>query len=220
MMKGHSSLSDSPWERGFDLSFKLACEQLAKINDMEQQCRKSGAKYIGPREIVISYLNRLYHIMLPDVKMSLEDSPDFVGIEVPLRDKILILHYFTLAKGTLATGRLITYRQIPGGINYFPAFSQRAITPFVNRFAKEPEQLTKAAAKLGGHKGDYGDVSVVINALPRVPVTFVLWTGDAEVAANGSILFDANISDYLSTEDVAVLSETITWKLVRDVPST
>jgi hypothetical protein len=52
-----------------------------------------------------------------------------------------------------------------------------------------------------------------------VPLTLVLWRGDEEVAPNGNILFDANISDYLSTEDVAVLSETITWRLVKDIAS-
>jgi hypothetical protein len=60
---------------------------------------------------------------------------------------------------------------------------------------------------------------VTINAFDRVPVTFVLWRGDEELSPNGNILFDANISDYLSTEDVTVLSETIIWKLVKDVSS-
>jgi len=32
-------------------------------------------------------------------------------------------------------------------------------------------------------------------------------------------LFDANISDYLSTEDVTVLCETIAWKLVKSISS-
>lgn len=220
MTKDRRSLSSSPWERGFEFSYKLACEQLAKINDMEEQCRKSGSRYLGPHEIVINYLNQPYHIMLPDVKILLEDGLDFIGIEVPLRDKILILHYFTLAEGTPALGRLITYKQIPGGMNYFPAFSQRTITPLVNRFGKNPELLISAAAKLGGREADYGDVSVTINAFDRVPVTLVLWRGDEELAPNGNILFDANISDYLSTEDVAVLSETITWKLVKGGPYT
>jgi hypothetical protein len=153
--------------------------------------------------------------MLPDVKILLEDSV----IEVPLRDKILILHYFTLAKGTPALGKLITYKQIPGGMNYFPAFSQRAIAPLVKRFGKNPELMIKVAEKLGGREAHYGDVSVTINAFDCVPVTLVLWRGDEELAPNGNILFDANISDYLSTEDVAVLSETIIWKLVKGIPS-
>jgi len=215
-MQDRSSLSDSPWARGFELSYKFACEQLARISDIEEQCRKSGARYLESHEIVINYLNQPYHIMLPDGKILLEDS----SIEAPLRDKILILHYFTGAKGTAATGKLIAYKQLPGGISYFPAFSQRAIAPFVNHFGKSPELLIKAAAKLGGREADYGDISVTINAFDHVPITLVLWRGDEELAPNGNILFDANISDYLSTEDVTVLCETIIWKIVRGGPST
>jgi hypothetical protein len=124
-----------------------------------------------------------------------------------------------LAEGTPAVGRLITYKQIPGGISYYPAFSQRAIAPLVNRFGQNPELLISAAAKLGGREADYGDMSVTVNAFDHVPITLVLWRGDEELAPNGNILFDANISDYLSTEDVTVLSETIIWKLVKGIPA-
>ena len=215
MENRHSSLHGSR-EQGFELSYKLAREKLAKISDIEKQCRKSGARYVDPTKIIIDYLNKPYHITLPDIEISLEDSK----VEVPLKDKILLLHYFTLAKDTPATGILITYKQLPGGISYFPAFSQRAIAPFVNHFGKNPELLIKVAAKLGGREAEYGDVSVNVNAFDRVPITLVLWRGDEELAPNGNILFDANISDYLSTEDVTVLSETIVRKLVKDIPST
>jgi hypothetical protein len=216
MAKDSSSLSDSPWERGFELSFKLACEALTRISDIQDQCRRSSAKYLGPNKIAIDYLGQIYHIILPEVKIVSADS----GAEASLRDRILILHYFTLAKGTPPTGKLITYKQVPGGINYFPAFSQRAISPLVRRFGKNPELLQKAAARLAGREAAYGDTAVTIAAFPRVPITLVLWRGDEELAPNGNILFDANISDYLSTEDIAVLSETIVWKLVKDSPST
>ncbi len=216
MTENCCSSSQGSREQGFELSYKLAREQLAKISDIPEQCRKSGAQYIEPNEIVINYLNQPYHITLPDVEISLEDSK----VEAPLKEKILILHYFTGAKGSPATGKLITYKQLVGGVSYFPAFSQRAIAPLVNHFGKNPELLIKAAAKLGGHGGDYGDVSVNINAFDPVPITLVLWRGDEELAPNGNILFDANISDYLSSEDITVLSETMVWKLVKGGPST
>ena len=233
-----SPLHDSR-EQGFELSYKLACEQLATISDMEEQCRRSGARYIGPNKIVIDYLNQPYHIILPKDISFCHCQADVISrgnslppvfarvdlsarghlIEVSPRDKILILHYFTAAECTPPTGRLITYKQLPGGMNYFPAFSQRAISPLIKRFGQTPELLISKAAKLGGDKANYGDASVTINAFSHVPITLVLWRGDEEVAPNGNILFDANISDYLSTEDVAVLSETITWKLVKDILS-
>ena len=215
MMRNRSSLSNSPWERGFELSYKFACEQLAKISDIEEQCRKSGARYLGPHEIVIKYLNQPYRILFPDGRVLLKDG----GIEAPLRDKILILHYFTGAKGTPATGKLIAYKQLSGGASYFPTFSHRAIAPLVKNFGKSPELLIKTAAKLGGREASYGDVSVTVDAFDRVPITLVLWRGDEELAPNGNILFDANISDYLATEDVTVLCETIIWKLVKDISS-
>ncbi len=218
MKNQHYSLRGSlgSREQGFEFSYQLAREQLTKISDIQEQCRKSGARYVGSNEVVINYLNQPYHITLPDAEISLEDS----NVEVSQKDKILILHYFTLAKGTPATSVLVTYKQLPGGISYFPAFSQRAIAPFVKHFGKNPEMLIKAATKLGGRETDYGDVSVTVNAFDYVPITLVLWRGDEELAPNGNILFDANISDYLSTEDVTVLTETIIWKLVRDIPST
>jgi hypothetical protein len=215
MMQNHRSPSQGSREEGFQISYKLAREQLAKISDMEDQCRKSGAQYVEADEIVINYLSEPYHISLPDIGISLEDSK----VEVPLKDKVLILHYFTGAKGTPATGKLITYKQLVGGVSYFPAFSQRAIAPLVNHFGERPEVLTEAAAKLGGHEAGYGDVSVTINAFAHVPITLVIWRGDEELAANGNILFDANISDYLSSEDVTVLCETMIWRMVKGSPS-
>lgn len=214
MTHDHSPSSGGCWEPGFDLSYRVACERLAKIGDIEEQCRRSGARYLGPHEIVIDYLNQPYHIMIPEGKIALEDS----STETPLRDKILILHYFTGAKGTPPTGKSIAYKQLQGGVSYFPAFSQRVIGPLVKNFGRGPDLLRKAAAKLGGCEADYGDLSVTINAFDRVPITLVLWKGDEELAPNGNILFDANISDYLATEDVAVLCEIIIWKLVKNIP--
>jgi len=215
MMKNRRSLPQGSGDYGYELPYKLARDQLAKIRDIEGQCRKSGAHYVGPSEIVIDYLNQPYHISLPDIRIWLENSE----LEVPLKDRILILHYFIGAKGTPATGQLITYRQLPGGVAYFSAFAQRAIKPFVSHFGKRPELLTETAAKLGGYEAHRGDASVTINGFKHVPITWVLWKGDEELAASGSVLFDSSISDYLSTEDVTVLSETIIWKLVKNIPS-
>ena len=46
-------------------------------------------------------------------------------------------------------------------------------------------------------------------------MTFVLWRGDAEFPPEGSILFDSNVSNYLSNDDIHALCEGIAWRLVR-----
>jgi len=201
---------------GYDLepAYKLAREQLAEIENIEQLCLKSGARYLvkgSQQEIAIDYLNQSYRIAMPNIGILLTDSQD----EVSIRDKVLILHYLLSAKGTPITNKLITFKELPGGGNYFRTFSKRAIEPLVEHFGEQPHGLIDTTGKLGGHMVAYGDVAVTVNAFSRVPITIVLWQGDEEFPAQGDILFDAAVSDYLSTYDVTVLCESIIWKLVK-----
>jgi len=207
-------LNKNKVEYGYELAYKLACEQLANIDNIEQQCLKSGAQcqiIDSKRVITTKYLNQSYLISLPDIKMSLMDSEEVI----PLRDKILILHYLSQAKGTPLTNKIISYKELPEGSNYFPTFSKRAIKPILDQFGEEPERLVDVATKFGGYKVDYGDVAVTINAFPQVPITFVLWKGDEDFPPEGNILFDSTIPDYLSIEDINVLCEAIAWRLVK-----
>jgi len=206
--------SQNNFEYGYELAYKLACEELAKIGDIEQQCLKSSARYLeidSKKVIIIEYLSQSYLISLPGIEISLMNSE----AAVPVKDKILMLHYLTSARGTPLSNKMIAYKELPGGISYFPTFSKRAIKPLLDYFGKEPHRLLDVAGKLGGHKADYGDVAVTINAFSRVPITLVLWQGDEEFPSRGNIMFDSTISEYLSTDDINVLCETIAWRLVR-----
>ena len=199
---------------GYELAYQLARAQLAEIDDIEQQCRKSGTQYQlidSQKTIVIKYLNQSYLITLPDVEVASLSGEE----EIPIRDRILILHYLIAAKGTPPSNKMITYKELPEGVNYFPTFYKRAIKPLVTHFGNKPLQLFNCAIMLGGYKANYGDVAVTVDAFSRVPITLVLWKGDDELTPEGNIMFDSNISDYLSTEDINVLSETIAWKLVK-----
>ena len=124
-------INQNSYEYGYELAYKLACEQLAKLNDVEQQCLKSGAQYLlidSQKVIIVEYLNQSYRITLPDIEISLTNSEE----EVPLKDKLLILHYLTQAKGTPTSNKLIAYKELPEGASYFPTFSKRAIKPLVD----------------------------------------------------------------------------------------
>lgn len=199
---------------GYELAYKLACEKLAQIDDIERQCLNSGASCEvkdSKKVITLEYLNQHYQITLPDIEILLKDQ----GEEVRIREKILILHYFTQAKGAKLSNKIITYKELPSATNYVTTFTQRAIKPLVDNFGKEPDRLLNVVQALGGRKADYGDVAVTINAFSRVPITLVLWQGDEEFPPNGNIFFDSSIPDYLTLDDINVLCETIAWRLVR-----
>jgi hypothetical protein len=203
------------YEYGYHLAYQLAGEQLGRI-DVEKQCQRSNARYVvvnSQKLIIVEYLGQSYQITLPNVEISLVGS----GAEVSMKDKILILHYLILAKGTPPADKLIAFKELPEGANYFPTFSKRSIEPLAEHFGREPHRLIEAAEGLDAGKAEHGDVSVTINGFSRVPITLVLWRGDEEFSPRSNILFDASISGYLSTYDITVLCETITWKLVKSL---
>lgn len=201
------------YQRSFELALEVASQKLNSIN-IEEQCRKSDAEFKlidGKKTAILEYLNRSYRITFPEIDILAIDSQE----SVQQREKLLLLHYLIQAKGSPVTGTKITYKEIPDGVTYFPTFYKRSIKPLLDNFGQEPYRLLGAASKLGGIKSDYGDISVTINAFKRVPLTLVLWYGDDELVPEGSILFDSNICDYLPVEDITVLCETITWRLVK-----
>lgn len=190
-------------------ALRIARERFSAV-DIEQQCRKSGALY-SPEIVTLNYLNEIYQINISFAEVAFVDSK----APVPLRDKILILHYFTQARGTTLTGKQIPYRDLPGGLVYYPTFIKRTIEPLADFFGKEPALLAGVGKIFGARKGELGDASLVIDAFAKVPVNIILWQGDDELKAQVNLLFDANILDYLTSEDITILCETITWQLIN-----
>jgi hypothetical protein len=204
------------YEVAYGQAFKLAAEKLSGLQDLEHQCHKSVSTCRVnnfSRIIILKYLNRSFHVTFPDISISLADG----DTQVELRDKILILHYLTRAKGTPLSNRQIAYQELEEGSAYFPSFTKRAIKPLVDNFGLNPEKLLEISSGLGGYKVNYGDVAVTIPAFSQVPITLVLWKGDEEFPPNANILFDSTILDYLSVEDVNVLCLTVVWQLVKSL---
>jgi hypothetical protein len=204
------SLYHNTSEEGFELAYELACKKLTRINP-EELCKRSGARSIDQSRIMIQYLNRPYLVDLPNAEISLKDEEE----KIPIKDRILIFHYLTQATGAPFTNKLITYAQLQGGRFYCPVFQKRTLEPILKCFGDRPELLLDVAQRLGGDRSSYGDLSVSIDAFPFVRIVIILWRGDDQVPSGGNILFDKNITDYLSSEDVAVLSETLIWKLIN-----
>ena len=211
----HFSLPDQKnYDKAYQLAYQLACEKLAGIIDIEEQCRRSGTQYqvaASKKIVLIKYLNQPFQISLPDGEITAIDDTE----PITMRDKLIMLHYFISAKGTPPAGKQITFRELPEGIVYQPTFAKRTVKPLLDNFGKEPDSLLLFGQMLGGYIAHYGNTAITINAFSHVPITIVIWQGDDEFPSQGNVLFDANISDYLPTEDITVLCEIIAWRLVR-----
>lgn len=197
-------------EEAFGLAIKMAVEKLSRLS-ADEVCKRTGAELLSQGKIMIRYLNEPYYVDLKDGRISNYKNEE----ELPLRDRIIILHYLTEAKGSPFTGKLLTYAQMEGGRFYFPVFHKRTVEPMVRFFSEKPEMLLEASRNFGAQRERYGDISVSILPLPMVKMYLILWKGDVDVPPNGNILFDRNVTDYLCAEDIAVLTEIVVWKIIK-----
>ena len=212
MEKG--STDNQPKETPYEYAYRLACDAL-KDADLEERAEKSGAlvekQESGNLLIKLNFLNRNCLIRFPEVSITYQENGD----EVPLWSKILLLHYLGKSQGNPLTGEWINFRQLSGGDTYYPAFIKRSQKPLLDFFAERLELLEEVAQSLGGRKGSEGDRSVIIPALPRVPIALIFWSGDEEFQPEARILFDSTIPTYLSTEDVVVLAQQTVFGLIK-----
>lgn len=200
--------SPGGYERAYAESYDLAFDKL-KQADLDDICMKSGATQTDAGTVQLCFLNRNYRIDRRQGDVSLLSGAE----SVPISERLLILHYLVTAKGTPVRDEPISFKELPEGMVYYPTFYKRAIKPLLSKYGASPERLIEAAARSGGVAVHQGDAAVTVRAFPRVAVTWVLWGGDEEFPAEGTILVDRSIQDYLPTEDIVVLCQFIAIKL-------
>lgn len=202
-------MSESGAENKFN--YKVTLNEAVKQfigHDITDITAKSGANLTAANSLELQFMGRSYNIT-PEGSVSFTDGE----VEVPIAEKILILHYLVHASGVALANKPISFKELPGGAIYITPFTNRSIRPLVGAFGEDPLALLPIAEKLAGKRANHGDVSVIINVFPRIPVTLILWAGDDEFPASGNILFDASAPGYLPTEDYAVLSGMLALRL-------
>lgn len=158
----------------------------------------------------LPFLNRKIKITWPEGEVIAPEGTK----ELSLQEQGLIMHYLIQATGAPLTNTWITFREIPSGEFYYSAFTKRAKDPLVQTFGQNPGLLIELGSGIGGSKREEGDASLCFQIFPRIPVCLILWAGDEEFPPDGNLLFDASISQYLSAEDIAVLSGTVVYPLI------
>jgi hypothetical protein len=190
----------------------IAIEAFRK-KDPRIMALNSGADYQpNPQggSFQFSFINRSVSVSWPEGRITVSEGEK----ELSLQEQGLIMHYLIGASGAPLTGDWITFREIPSGEFYYSAFVQRAKEPLVKAFGHRPQLLLELGTRIGGAQSNQGHASLLLQVLPGIPVCLILWAGDEEFPPEGNILFDASISQYLSAEDIAVLSGAVVYPLI------
>jgi len=199
-------------QKNYQQSFDLACATIKKMNP-EDRAKKAGADYQKGEDgekIIVHFFSEPYHLRFPQIEFF---SPSKKVVSLVTR--ILLLHYLIRADGNPLTGEWVAYKDIPGGLLYAGVFARRVTEPLGRRFGKSAKSFREAGIKCGGEPAEIGDASFIVRAFPHVPLQYVLWEGDEEFPPSVQLLFDASVDHYLALEDMVVLGQVTTGRLIN-----
>jgi hypothetical protein len=191
-------------------------ELLTKDPDTVAEFSRAILKRSNKNTQVLSlkFLNRDLSISWPDFSFSYDGGDG----EVPIEQQVLLLHYLRGAcgsKGPPVIGEWTSFQDLPDGRFYMDSFIKRAKEPLLKTFGDRPARMVELAMNaFAATPLEYGDFSVIIDALPLVPIALILWEEDEEFSADANILFDKNISMILSAEDIAWLGGMVVYPLI------
>ena len=189
---------------------KLALEELSRI-PFEVIVERSGFESPSENTFQIPFLDRIYLVSYPQFEFNDQSVSEK---EIPIQEQVLILHYMMAPAMPSPTNHWIAYREIPGAAFYFGAFVKRAVDPLKKVFGENLAGFTRAAQKLHPQEIENGDAGFEFRVLPAVPLQLILWAADDEFPAEANILFDKNIGQILSPEDVAWLAGMVVYRLM------
>ena len=202
---------EMPKQKNYQQAFDLACASL-RDTDLKERAEKSGAVYEKDPEgekLSMSFFSEPYTIRFPKIEFS---SPGKRTISLVTR--ALILHYLLKADGSPLTHKWAAYKDLPGGLLYASVFARRVTEPLIKKFGRSAKLFQEAGSRLGGESGGVGDASFSLRALPRIPLQYVLWEGDEEFPPSVQLLFDSSVDRYLPLEDIVVLGQITTGRLI------
>jgi hypothetical protein len=135
--------------------------------------------------------------------------------DVLFDEALVLVIYLLRAREIPLAGKQQTEKDLPGGETFFRGPHELARRPILEHFGRNPAAFHGAAAALGGQRLEFADAAFRFQALPRIPLDYILWAEDDEFPARLTIAFDPTVSEHLPLDVVWALVHLATRRLVE-----
>ena len=171
-------------------------EQLVEL-DGQETARRAKCQYItNPERYVITLLNTDYVVSFSD-RQIFSVQPESEPTSAEFLEQLCILAYLINSKDVPLANRLVRAETLRGGEFFFRGLHGLPTEKLEEAFGQCPDKLFDVAERFDAERRDFGDASIQLYVLPRIPLTMVIWRGDEEFAARASVLFDQSSADQL-----------------------
>jgi hypothetical protein len=188
-------------------------QQLRKI-DRTETARRARCAYRGDDDsFAISLLNAEYRVDMAACRvwrLAEDTEPEPAGFI----EELCLLTYLLKASDTPLADELVRAEKLDPGGFFFRGSHRLPIEKLEDAAGPMPEELENVGEILGAKACTFGDASIEVLVLPRIPVTLIIWAADEEFAARASILFDKSAARQMPLDALYALAKLTIDKIV------
>jgi hypothetical protein len=190
-------------------------EQLEKL-DGEKTAKRAKCRYLSnPERYILNMLYSEYLISLPDRKI-LCCSKNSQQKPAEFLEQLCLLAYLINSKDLPLANKLVRAETLPGGQFFFRGLHSLPTEKLEKAFGSKPELLYQVSSKFNAKQCEFGDASIELDVLPRVPLTIVIWCGCEEFDARASILFDQTTAFQLPLDALSTAVNLTVGALIKN----
>ncbi len=194
-------------------------EQLLGL-DRHKTAERAMCQYLtNPERYIIKMLNTEYIVSLLDRQIysqrgSSRENADFL-------EQLCVLAYLINAQDLPLADKLVKAEALPGGQFFFRGLLRGLHSLPTGKLEKAfgdcPEVLYEIIEQFDAERCEFGEASIRLYVLPRVPLTIVIWGKDEEFDARASILFDQTAATQLPLDALGTAVNLAVEALVKAV---
>lgn len=163
----------------------------------EETAKRAKCFYIRERgRYELRLLEKDYVVEIKGREIFSADSEGGKG-RAGFLEQLCLLAYLINAKDLPIANKLVNAEELPGGQFFFRGPHKLAVEKLVKAFGRCPEDLYRVMERLGAKRCEFGDASIELYVLPKIPLTMILWGECEEFDARASILFDQTAASQL-----------------------
>lgn len=178
------------------MAHKELWEQLAGLDGFRATERAKCQYLDNPQRYVVIMLNTEYVVNVAD-KEIFSVQPGSTPRPAEFIEQLCILAYLINAQNLPIANKLVKAETLPGGQFFFRGHHSLPTKKLEEAFGQHPERLYQSTEKFNAKRCEFGDASIELYILPRIPITIVIWRCDDEFPARASILFDRTAAAHL-----------------------
>jgi len=194
----------------FEKTYKDYIKQLSKI-DYLSKADMLGAEISG-KELIIHFYGKPY-------KVSNSGITDSKGMKANFSISVVLCKYILLnPKEMPIDEKWVTYREFKDAGPLTVYFTNNTNKIIETTFADNAKALEKACKKLNGilfNDGSSYDLSMIFNALPKIPVLLRFNFKDEDFPAQCSVLFKQSAQKFLDMESLAIAGTFLAGNLIQ-----